>query len=83
MVYGKKVIGQSDLDPILQKFKGRKLKDATREALEKPITDKEIEGVMERLPWGKSAGPDRLPNAIYSTNPSLLAPLLGKVIREA
>ena len=39
---------------------------AARKQLDKPITDQELQDVMEALPTGKQAGPDRIPNEVYS-----------------
>ena len=38
---------------------------------------------MEQLPLGKSAGPDRLPNAFYKTMSAIVAPRLTAVLNEA
>ena len=60
-----------------------KLTKASMEMLEKDITDDEVKGVMLHLPLGKSAGPDRIPNAVYKHLAEHLAPKLGNLLREA
>ena len=49
----------------------------------KPMTEEEIEDTMNRLPTGKSPGPDRLPNKFYKVLSKVLAPILTKVINES
>ena len=51
--------------------------------LDKPLTLKEITQVMENLPLGKQAGPDRIPNAVYKYCSKLFAPKLLTVLLEA
>ena len=47
------------------------------------ITDKEVESVMQSLPLGKSAGPDRIPNAVYKYMPVYFSKKLGAMLRES
>ena len=55
----------------------------SRAKLEAEITDREVEIVMENLPMGKSAGPDRIPNGVYKFNSKYFGAKLGAVLREA
>ncbi|MDC0525947.1 hypothetical protein OAO87_03015 [bacterium] len=61
-------------------LRARAILRTSRDALEAEIADREVEGVMERLPLGKSAGPDRIPNGVYTT---FFSDKLGAVLREA
>jgi hypothetical protein len=56
---------------------------AARKQLDKPITDQELQDVMEALPTGKQAGPDRIPNEVYKYMSSFFAPKLGALIRRS
>ena len=62
---------------------GKRVLPPTAEACSKPITTEEIQEVMEHVPLGKSAGPDRLPNAFYRTMAKTIAPRLTGVLNEA
>ena len=61
----------------------RALSQPSVDIMEADITDAEVQQVMEHLPLGKSAGPNRIPNGVYKRLPSLFAPKLGAVLREA
>ena len=48
----------------------------------KPVAVEETLSVMQSLPLGKSPGPDRLPNKLYKTLATLLAPILTNALNE-
>ena len=54
----------------------RRVLPPTADACGKPIAESEMLEVMSELPLGKSPGPDRLPNKLYKTLASVLAPFL-------
>ena len=94
MVYGEKKIDKAAMQDLLEGkmneegvreggMRARAILRPSREALEAEVTDIEVEGVLERLPLGKSAGPDRIPNGVYKHNPKYFAPKLGALIRES
>ena len=47
------------------------------------ITDDETERICEKVPAGKSAGPDRIPNKFYRVFSKIIAPILTRVFNEA
>jgi hypothetical protein len=51
--------------------------------IDAPITIDELIDVMENLPLGKQAGPDRIPNAVYKLLPKTIAPRLKALIDES
>ena len=94
MVYGEKHIDEDAVADVLEGtpdesgvrrggLKSKPISRPARDMLEAEITDREIETVMENLPLGKSAGPDRIPNGVYKADPTYFAPKLGLVIRES
>ena len=94
MVFGEKTIDKAAMQDLLEGkpdedgvrkggLRAKAILRPSRDALEAEVTDMEVEGVMERLPLGKSAGPDRIPNGVYKNNPKFFGPKLGAVIRES
>ena len=51
--------------------------------LDAPISENEVLDVMENLPIGKQAGPNRVPNAVYKYMANFFAPKLARVLNEA
>lgn len=60
-----------------------KFSEEAKKLLGAEITIEEIEKVIQDSPLGKAAGPDALPFELYRSFPSLLAPELLQVYREA
>ena len=94
MIYGPKVIDEEAGRDLLEGLpdeegvrrgglRAKQISRASREAMDAEVTDGEVEGVMENLPLGKSAGPDRIPNGVYKGLSKFFAPKLGAVLREA
>ena len=49
------------MDAFLETYKLPKLKQKETENLNRPITSKEMEGVINNLPMSKNTGPDGFP----------------------
>ena len=56
---------------------------ASKLKLDEDVTVEEVQHIMENVPVGKSAGPDRVPNAVFKYLAKHLAPFLTRVINEA
>ena len=83
MLFAEKQHDEVEMEAIMEVMRKRKITSASRDALELPITDGEVQGVMERLPTGKQPGPDRIPNAVYKYMSTFFAPKLGAMLRHA
>jgi hypothetical protein len=94
MVYGEKEVTEDEVQNLLNGkrdadgnrhggLRSRQLQSVSADMLDELITDREVEGVMEHLPLSKSAGPDRIPNGVYKSNPIFWSKKLGAVLREA
>ena len=81
MLYAHKKINSQDAEDIFKKFDEKKLTSPSMTELEKEITEEEIIAVMENLPLGKQAGPDRIPNAVFKYLPKFFAPKLKRLIQ--
>ena len=82
-IYSKKITKNKELNHALDLLKRKPILLKSRKELEKPITKREVREVMEGLTVGKSAGPDRLPNALYKYMANTFADKLTAVLREA
>ena len=60
----------------------KKILKASRERLEASYTLKEITAVMEHLPRGKMAGPNKIPNAVYRNLAIYFAPKFRDLMNE-
>ena len=83
MLYSEKEYDKTASDAILKEMGRTKLTQKAVRTLDAPITDKEIVAVMESLPTGKQAGPDRIPNEVYKYCSEYFAPKLGIILRGA
>ena len=82
MLYAEKEYDADASRAILEEMGTTQITKAARKQLDKPITDQELQDVMEALPTGKQAGPDRIPNEVYKYMSSFFAPKLGALIRR-
>ena len=57
--------------------------EASAEMLDANIEDEEVREIMDQLPLGKQAGPNRIPNAVFRCLSLHFAPRLATVLREA
>ena len=62
---------------------GKKVLPPTAHQCGLPITKDEVIAQINKLPSGKSPGPDRLPNAFYIATAGLIAPLLASFYNAA
>lgn len=74
--------GIQEATRLLQQLKQKAIQPSSREILNAPIQTKEILRVMENLPTGKQAGPNRVPNIVYKTLSKHFAPAFCKVLHE-
>ena len=83
MLFEPKKIYQRDLNDALNLLSRKKLLQKSRDAIETPFTVPGIQSVMEKLALGKSAGPNRIPNAVYRYLSKHFAPKFKAMIEEA
>ena len=88
MLFREKVTQRAEARRLLNRMteerkKGKGLSRASREEMDEPISEDEIYDVMETLPLGKQAGPDRIPNIVFRMLPKLLAPKLCRLLECA
>ena len=83
MLFAKKVISRDIMKELLDGLAQSPILKAAHDKLELDITEDEIADVMENLPFGKQAGPDRIPNAVYRCLSKHFAPKLTAVVLEA
>ena len=83
MLYSEKEYDKGASDTLLREMGRTKLTQKAVRMLDAPITDAELIEVMERLPTGKQAGPDRIPNEVYKYCSEYFAPKLGIILRGA
>ncbi len=83
MLLSEKQIDQNEKNRILNELKKTPISAGARNKLEQDITKDEVADVMEHLPLGKQAGPDRIPNAVFRNLSKFLAPKLTAVLHEA
>ena len=67
VIYSEKIINEPAARELLRRMARRKLLEATWKALEAGIAEAKLIKVMENLPEGKQAGPNRIPNEVYKT----------------
>ena len=62
--------------------KSRRVLPPTATACGAPIEEDELRKTLEKLPTGKSPGPDRIPNKFYRVLSATIAPILTKTLNE-
>ena len=83
MLFADKAYSNRYQKRILRRMGRHQITRPSAEMLDQPISDKEVLKVMENLPTGKQAGPDRIPNEVYKYMSSFFAPKLATVLRRA
>ena len=82
MTFEEKQIKESRARPLLRELGKKKLFAESRNILDQDVTEKEVADVMENLPIGKQAGPNRIPNAVFKYLSRSFASKLADVINE-
>ena len=70
------------MDKFLETYKLPKLKQKEIENLNRPITSKEIESVINNLSTNKSPGLDGFPGELHQTFKEELIPILPKTFHK-
>tara|TARA_B110000046_G_scaffold118207_1_gene125009 strand:+ start:2316 stop:6662 length:4347 start_codon:yes stop_codon:yes gene_type:complete len=83
MLYAPKVTDPHERELVMKMFRKRRISKKTKEIMDAPLTIEEIIEVMENLPLGKQAGPDRIPNGIFKCMSTIFAPRLFDLLTEA
>lgn len=83
MLFAEKEYDSEASRRLLEEIGKDQITSVARKQLDKPISDQEIQEVMEALPTGKQAGPDRIPNEVYKYLSAVFAPKLGALIRRS
>ena len=83
MLFSEKEINQQDAEDLRKVMEGQQILKESANELELPIDILEIRDIMDRLPIGKQAGPNRIPNGVYRVLSRFFAPYLAKVFKEA
>ena len=68
---------------LFARMRRKAIQRASRDALEEDIGEDEVAKVMENLPTGKQAGPNRIPNAVYKYMSTAFAPRLTEILNES
>jgi len=80
--YANKLGSLEEMDAFLERYKLPKLNQEDIEHLNRPITPKEIEGVIKNLPTDKIPGPDGFPGEFCQTFKEEIMPVLLKLFQK-
>ena len=81
MLFSPKKTVSSDRKRIMDRLREHAIQSGSAQDLDAPIEDEEVREVMDRLPLGKQAGPNRIPNAVYRCMSKYFAPKLAPILR--
>ncbi|KAI5932076.1 LINE-1 retrotransposable element ORF2 protein [Manis javanica] len=81
-LYANKLENLEEMDNFLEKYNLPRLTQKETEKLNKPITSKEIETVIKKLPKNRAPGLDRFTSEFYQTHREDIIPILLKVFQK-
>ena len=82
MLFGEKEITEEDKQLLIRKLSQSGIQNESAQKLEANIENEEVLKVMDALPLGKQAGPNRIPNGLYRCMSTFFAPLLAPILRD-
>ena len=82
MLFESKITDDSELEKAVGLLRRSKILRKSKQNLDLEFGAKEVAKVMEKLPTGKSPGPNRVPNAVYKLMSRHFAPKFTEVLNE-
>lgn len=83
MLYADKSVEDQAVAKAMKLLKKKPIFETSKKRLDEAITTEEVQAAMERTALGKSAGPDRIPGAMYRILSSHFAERLANLLNEA